>query len=204
MSGSGLINSHLIAKYAGTGARSIFTLISSRSRSRSTQTTKLARSYPTLLMPFKSSKWYPVLENIQAISGGGNQISIDKKTCRSPTTVAAEEVKKITRSPSPVLRNSFRNTKANQINRLVILASAFYSFMVAQRSKSMLSYKEGSQAVHWSTMVQSSEKTRPEKRGTTVTHHRRKKNRIFRIGAHPPAGLLRLSAGANQIGSRGD
>jgi len=26
----------------------------------------------SMLMPFKSSKWYPVLENIQAIGGSGN------------------------------------------------------------------------------------------------------------------------------------
>jgi len=32
-------------------------------------------------MPFKSSKWYPVLENIQAISGSGNpNLHRNKKT----------------------------------------------------------------------------------------------------------------------------
>jgi len=49
------------------------------SRSRSTQTTKYScgNSYPTL-MPFKSSKWYPVLENTGDIGEAEIQISIDK------------------------------------------------------------------------------------------------------------------------------
>jgi len=69
-----------------------------------------------------------------------------------------------------------------------------------------LSYKEGSQAVHWSCdgspefRLEDYEKSAPP---SPLPSGRR--TGIFGIGAHPPAGKdLRLSAGANQIGSRGD
>jgi len=67
-----------------------------------------------------------------------------------------------------------------------------------------LSYKEGSQAVHWSCDGSPEfPRTHLKERGTTVTLQEEEQE--YLESAHPPGkDLLRLSAGANQIGSRGD
>jgi len=129
-------------------------------------------------MPFKSSKWYPVLENTGDIEAE-IQISIDKdKKTLSITDngigMTAEEVKNtLTRSPSPVLGIHSEIPRQIRSTDVAILASALLLIHGGAKVEiDTLSYKEGSQAVHWSCDGSPEfrlEDSSRKERGTTVT-----------------------------------